>query len=419
IEINPDSAEIYNNRGSAFQEKERDDRAIQDFNEAIRLDPENPIAYYNRGNIYEKKDGHDLAIGDYDKAIEINPYYANAYSNRGNAYSEKGEYDRAIKDYNKAIEINPSLVEAYVNRALVMAQNEAREGAEEYKKRHEVRLEEEITKSEKQLKEMLEHKIQETAKESGEQYNKLLEKTLASETKAATELYGKQLKEELDNRTQKTIEQFQEQYEKQMKEELDSRTQKTIEQFKERYDKQLEVALAATAGTDVATQYQDRADSYSDLVEDLDGGIKQFAYGTAMLICFVVGALLWTVDKFVGQLSGTGWIVIPLLSLMLVLISYPLLSQLRHMRENRNRLEVCREDYVRKGILAQYTRIALMNSDNQGRQKATSAIQKHLADKSSAEFLSDWGKSTKGDDSKIPWKNIIKNNPASQITKDD
>ena len=51
---------------------------------------------------------HDRAIQDFDQAIKLNPNYAIAFYNRGNAYRLKGQHDRAIQDLDQAIKLNPS-----------------------------------------------------------------------------------------------------------------------------------------------------------------------------------------------------------------------------------------------------------------------------------------------------------------------
>ena len=84
------------------------DRAIADFNDAIKLNPKLALAYYNRGFAYEKKGEYDRAIVDYDKAIAINPKFAAAYNNRGNAYYKKGDKEQAIVDFRKTLDIDPS-----------------------------------------------------------------------------------------------------------------------------------------------------------------------------------------------------------------------------------------------------------------------------------------------------------------------
>ena len=66
-------------------------------------------AYNNRGIAYAEKGDYDRAIQDYDKAIKLNLDFAEAYFNRGLAYAEKGDYDRAIQDYDKASELRPRL----------------------------------------------------------------------------------------------------------------------------------------------------------------------------------------------------------------------------------------------------------------------------------------------------------------------
>ena len=65
--------------------------------------------FYNRGNAYGRKGDYDRAIQDYDQAIRLNPNYANAFNNRGNAYRNKQDYDRALADYEAAARIDPKV----------------------------------------------------------------------------------------------------------------------------------------------------------------------------------------------------------------------------------------------------------------------------------------------------------------------
>ena len=106
----------YYSRGLAYYDKGDDDRAIADYNEAIRLDPKSAYAYSNRGLAYDHKGDLDRAIADYNEAIRLDPKYALAYFNRGNAYYQKGDDDRAIADYNEAIRLDPKYAFAYNNR---------------------------------------------------------------------------------------------------------------------------------------------------------------------------------------------------------------------------------------------------------------------------------------------------------------
>ena len=90
--------------------------AVQSASEAIELKPDYAAAYNNRGNSYNALKQYERAIDDYDKAVELDPSYAAAYSNRGNSYNDLGQYERAIQDLDKAIELDPNLAVAHYNR---------------------------------------------------------------------------------------------------------------------------------------------------------------------------------------------------------------------------------------------------------------------------------------------------------------
>ena len=111
-----DRAMAYAYRGDAYATKANHDRAIQDCNEAIRLDPKYAYAYTVRGASYANKANYDRAIQDYNKAIRLDPKYAHAYTVRGISYANKGNYDRAIQDYNEAIQLDPRYALAYTRR---------------------------------------------------------------------------------------------------------------------------------------------------------------------------------------------------------------------------------------------------------------------------------------------------------------
>jgi tetratricopeptide (TPR) repeat protein len=116
IELDPNLAWAYNNRGISYYEKEEYDLALNDFTEAIRLDPKYALAYNNRGNAFHRKKEYDLAIKDYNEAIRLNPTDATAYYNRGKYYEDKKMYDKAIEDNTEAIKCDPNFAKAYYNR---------------------------------------------------------------------------------------------------------------------------------------------------------------------------------------------------------------------------------------------------------------------------------------------------------------
>ena len=118
IELNPNYAGFYNNRGLAKSELGQHQEAISDLNKAIELNPIFSEAYSNRGLAKDNLGQHQEAIVDYDKAIVLEPNYASAYNNRGLAKDNLGKYQAAIVDYNKSIELDPNNAIAYNNRGV-------------------------------------------------------------------------------------------------------------------------------------------------------------------------------------------------------------------------------------------------------------------------------------------------------------
>ncbi len=117
IRIDPKFSLAYASRSRAYGENHDYERGIADADEAIRLDPGSARAYNIRGLNYKWKNEFDRAISDFTASIVLDPTFASTPNNRGNAYRAKGEFDRAISDYEQAIRLNPKFLLAYSNRA--------------------------------------------------------------------------------------------------------------------------------------------------------------------------------------------------------------------------------------------------------------------------------------------------------------
>ena len=109
IRLNPLAADAYNNRGNAFKELNQLDRAIQDYDEAIRLNPRYAHAYNNRGVIFLGSGQPGRAADDFDHAIGCDPGYANAFRNRGLARTDQRQFELALKDFDTAFRLNPEI----------------------------------------------------------------------------------------------------------------------------------------------------------------------------------------------------------------------------------------------------------------------------------------------------------------------
>lgn len=105
LDLNPNLAKAYNNRGVAYAQQGFMSPAIADFTMAIANKPNDAEAYNNRGHAFAEEVKLTKAIADYSMAIKINAIYAKAYNNRALAYYDLKEYDKAWADVHKVEKI--------------------------------------------------------------------------------------------------------------------------------------------------------------------------------------------------------------------------------------------------------------------------------------------------------------------------
>ena len=125
------SAKELAKKGTALMSRNKLDAAIESYTRAIELSPNYAEAYVQRG--LAKRAQGDLAgsIADYEKAASIdaksvvgNRFVAQAYSNRGLIKLNALDVDSAIEDFTKAININPNEDGHYYRRGYARLINE-------------------------------------------------------------------------------------------------------------------------------------------------------------------------------------------------------------------------------------------------------------------------------------------------------
>ena len=111
--------EVFLFKGSDLYQRGEYGRAIDAYDECLRLEPTQPIAYFLRGNARAQTQDYTGAKGDYDVALQqfgrlsantdpsrttIHAHYRElAAFNRGNMNYMLGDYQAAIEDYSEAI----------------------------------------------------------------------------------------------------------------------------------------------------------------------------------------------------------------------------------------------------------------------------------------------------------------------------
>ena len=154
IELSPNSAVLYNNRGLAYFKIEKWDKALEDYNTCITLDKDFKQAYLNKGNLNLKKGEYEEALLNFDKVLQVDSLYTTVYikkasalyqlsdykealvfytkaienastdqysyyNGRGTTYEMLGDYNKAISDYDKALSLNPKSYQTFINRGIL------------------------------------------------------------------------------------------------------------------------------------------------------------------------------------------------------------------------------------------------------------------------------------------------------------
>lgn len=98
------------------------DGAVQDAAMAVNISPKNAKTYADRGFAkYNRRKGTDLkeALDDLNQAIKLNPQEFTFYGTRGQIEAVLGDKGAALKDLDKGISMRPQEPAGYIERALV------------------------------------------------------------------------------------------------------------------------------------------------------------------------------------------------------------------------------------------------------------------------------------------------------------
>jgi tetratricopeptide (TPR) repeat protein len=115
LKFKPDSSDANNNLGNTYVKQGRFVEAISAYKTAIQFNPDNVAAYYNLGIAYVNQNLYDEAISAYKTAIQFRPDYADAYNNLGVSYAKQNRLDEAISAYKTALLFKPDHAAALKN----------------------------------------------------------------------------------------------------------------------------------------------------------------------------------------------------------------------------------------------------------------------------------------------------------------
>ena len=128
VSLEPNHAEAYRMRGSAYAKRGEHVQSIADYDKALELEPEEdaPVRYgqapageqsamstRTSSGLWQKslqavrRKEWDTAVALLTEFIAMNPNHAEAYRKRGGAYAKQGEHQLSIADYDRALELEP------------------------------------------------------------------------------------------------------------------------------------------------------------------------------------------------------------------------------------------------------------------------------------------------------------------------
>ncbi len=111
-----------------------DDKAIEEYTQAIALNPDlveayiyRGAAYYNRGTFSSDSGQYELAVKDFRKVVAMKQGTYLAYLAQGAIYVHQNEYEKGIEEINKAIALSPHEGMAYVIRGFIYMQEKCKD----------------------------------------------------------------------------------------------------------------------------------------------------------------------------------------------------------------------------------------------------------------------------------------------------
>lgn len=105
--------------GYNYYKESKFDKALGEFNRAVKIDPKNSEAYFWRGRALMRVSRYEEAAADFRMAVRLNPAYADAYDNLGWLYARAGNYSESIACLTRAIELKPDNGWAYYYRGRI------------------------------------------------------------------------------------------------------------------------------------------------------------------------------------------------------------------------------------------------------------------------------------------------------------
>jgi len=110
---------IFVNRAKAYFAQGDKRRALDDYNEAVKVAPKNAMAYYYRGLFYTAQTDGDAALREFDTALSVDPKFVPALRQRAIVYLTRKNVSGALADFSEALRLQPKAAALWSERGYV------------------------------------------------------------------------------------------------------------------------------------------------------------------------------------------------------------------------------------------------------------------------------------------------------------
>ncbi|MFH0868517.1 MAG: tetratricopeptide repeat protein, partial [Candidatus Woesearchaeota archaeon] len=118
VKLQPDNFRALANLGVVLAKLGAYNESIAVLKKSIEARPYHKT-YDKLGLVYAKLNMEEKAIESFKEAIKINPRYAKAHNDLAAVYGRIGEFDLAMQEFDEAIRIDRDYADAYYNSALI------------------------------------------------------------------------------------------------------------------------------------------------------------------------------------------------------------------------------------------------------------------------------------------------------------
>ncbi|MFX0076117.1 MAG: tetratricopeptide repeat protein [Candidatus Hermodarchaeota archaeon] len=133
LKLKPDFIQAVHNKGAILADLNRLDEALEITNIGLNYVPEDISLLSNKAAVLLKLEKFDESIKIIDKVLEINPNYVNAWINKGLSFHIRGDTERGLKYLDRAIEVDPNSDKAWYNKSILLNKLGRKDEAQEAK----------------------------------------------------------------------------------------------------------------------------------------------------------------------------------------------------------------------------------------------------------------------------------------------